>query len=217
MRRWSPKSARVDRLPVARSAVTSAKLSRLVDLVGDAPDRRRPGRSGTCALPTRAPTVADDLVAAEDVRPPVFGRPRSSRARRSRPSRRRRSARCPVRGVGRLGELDVVGDHLRAVPASRSMTRAKCLRGNGHRPFSPAAVEVAERDRRRPRRPRSPRAGCGAADREPRVDRVELEPAEDVRPVCEEAKPVDARPRLRETAPPVDGLLRARHASHTIL
>ena len=69
------------------------------------------------------------------------------------------------------------------------MTFAKYLRGNGYRTFSLIAVEVAEGDvvdrddldlRGR---------GLGAADRKPRIDRVELELAKDVRPVGDEAEP----------------------------
>ena len=69
------------------------------------------------------------------------------------------------------------------------MTFAKYLRGNGYWHVLLIAVEVAEGDVVDRDDLNLRGRGLGAADREPRVDGVELELAKDVRPVGDEAEP----------------------------
>ena len=164
----------------------------VVDVIGDSPDHPARVQWEVAVSDSRA-DLFDDLVAPEDIGPSQridLGCRQDDVAGLCDGIQERQV----VSVVRLLGELDVVGDYFRPVLGETVDDFREVLARKRIPHVLLVAVEVAESDvvdrddldlRGR---------GLGAADRKPRVDRVELELAKDVRPVSDQAEP-----RGRET------------------
>ena len=159
----------------------------VVDLVGDAPDHASAvGRE--VPVPDSCVDLRDDLVSAEDVRAAVLVDLRRGEDDVAR-GRHRVEQGVVVFGVRLLGELDVVRDHVRVVFGEVVDDSGEALARERVAPLQPGRVEVAEglvvdRDDND-----VVRLGLVTANREAQVDGVELEGAEQVRPVRDQREP----------------------------
>ena len=179
---------RADRLRRAPGAFGRHEREALqpVDRVGDAPDHASAvGRE--VPVPDSCIELRDDLVSAEDVRAAFLVDLRRGEDDVAR-ARHRVEQGVVVFCVRLLGELDVVRDHVRVVFREVVDDSSEAPPLEGVAPLQPGRVEVAEslvvdRDDDEIVRP-----GLIAANRESHVDRVELEAAEQVRPVRDEGE-----------------------------
>ena len=157
-----------------------------VDPVGDAPDHAS-AVGGEVPVPDSCAELRDDLVSAEDVRAAVLVDLRRGEDDVAG-ARHRVEKEVVVFGVRLLGELDVVRDHVRPVLGEVVDHAGEAPAREGVAARQAGRVEVAEglvvdRDDDDVVRPR-----LVAANRESHVDRVELEAAEQVRPVRDQGE-----------------------------